>query len=478
MRIREFAIPLLVLIVTILIAVAVAPPLAPTPANATPGYARQTGVSCQACHTVFPELTPFGRAFKMNGYVFTNVKQLSPVSEQSTRTLVLSELAPFSVQLQASHTVLGKGIPDNDPAVSDLSQKSSTEFPQALSLFYTGAISDKLGAFLQLTWNPPSNAVGIDNSDLRFADHGAFESIGVPDFIYGITLNNNPTSEDVWNSTPAWGYPFISTNVGVPAVAKTLIDGQLAQQSVGLGAYLYLFSHLYVEASAYRSAQTSFTNATTGGPGPLDSTAPLQRIAGAAAPYWRVAWEQDWDKHALMLGTYGLWAPTHPSGVGNSGPTNTFTDIALDGQYQFIGDDHIFSVTGTWIHEMRKFDNSALAEHQNNTLNTERLTGSYYYRRMFGGSVGLFSTTGTRDDVLYGPSFASGASSSVLGSASGSPDTQGAIFELIFMPWLNTKLGLQYTMYTKFNGRVHNYDDFGRNASNNNTLYLYVWTAF
>jgi hypothetical protein len=78
-------------------------------------------------------------------------------------------------------------------------------FPQALSLFYTGSISDKLGAFLQLTWNPSGNSVGIDNSDLRFADHAAFDSIGIPDFIYGLTLNNNPTSQDVWNSTPAWG---------------------------------------------------------------------------------------------------------------------------------------------------------------------------------------------------------------------------------------------------------------------------------
>ena len=112
MRIIGFAVAMLVP-VTILIVLAAAPPFEVVPANATPGYARQTGVSCQACHTVFPELTPFGRAFKMNGYVFTNVKQLSPVSEQSTRTLVLSELAPLSVQLQASHTMLNKAIPDN-----------------------------------------------------------------------------------------------------------------------------------------------------------------------------------------------------------------------------------------------------------------------------------------------------------------------------------------------------------------------------
>lgn len=447
---------------------------APSVADATPGFARQTGVSCQACHTVFPELTPFGRKFKLNAYVFTNVKQLEPINEQSQRTLALSELPPLSVQLQASNTSLSKRLPESGPtALTDLSQKNSTEFPQALSLFYTGKIADTLGAFLQLTWNPsPANSVGIDNSDLRFADHGSVESIGATDFIYGLTLNNNPTSQDVWNSTPAWGYPFLTTNVGVPQISRALLDGQLAQQSVGFGGYLYLLNHLYLELSGYRSAQTAFTNATTGGPGPLNSTAGNARISGPAAPYWRLAWEQDWNDHSLSLGTYGISAPTHPTGIGESGPTNTFTDVAVDGQYQYISDNHVFSALTTWIHERRAFNNVARAAHRHNTLDTARLTGSYFYRRKIGGSVELFSTSGTRDRLLYA------AGTGVLGSASGSPDTRGAVFELDYLPWLNTKIGVQYTAYTKFNGRSHNYDDFARNASDNNAVFVFLWTAF
>jgi hypothetical protein len=241
-RIKGFAIAMLVPVVSIVIALAAAPPFAPSPASATPGLARQTGISCQACHTVFPELTPFGRKFKLNGYVFTNVKQLQATDEQSQRTLSLSDLPPLSVMLQASNTTLARGVPDTG-VPGDLSQKNDTEFPQALSLFYTGKIADNLGAFLQLTWEPSSNAVGIDNSDLRFANHATFDSIGVPDFIYGLTLNNNPTSQDVWNSTPAWGYPFLASSIGVPPVASALLDGQLAQESAGLGGYLYLFDH-------------------------------------------------------------------------------------------------------------------------------------------------------------------------------------------------------------------------------------------
>ena len=46
------------------------------------------------------------------------------------------------------------------------------------------------------------------------------------------------------------------------------------------------------------------------------------------------------------------------------------------------------------------------------------------------------------------------------------------------LPWLNTKLQIQYVGYDKFNGMRTNYDGSGRNASNNNTLYGLVWVNF
>ena len=42
----------------------------PNHASALPTFARQTGQSCVACHAggQFPELTPYGRIFKLTGY--------------------------------------------------------------------------------------------------------------------------------------------------------------------------------------------------------------------------------------------------------------------------------------------------------------------------------------------------------------------------------------------------------------------------
>lgn len=442
-------------------------PFAPSPANATPGFARQTGISCQACHTVFPELTPFGRKFKLNGFVFTNTTQLQVTNEEGQQTLAISNLPPISVMLQASNTTLAKAVPDD--GVSDgVSGTNDTEFPQAVSLFYTGKIADNLGTFLQLTWEPGSNALGIDNCDLRFANHASIGPVG--DFIYGITLNNNPTSQDIFNSTPAWGYPYVGSDAGVGSAAAVLLDGALGQASAGLGAYAYVFDHLYLEASGYRSAFTEFANAVTDGPGPLDSTAPDIRIASVAA-YWRAAWEQDWGRNAMSVGSYGMTTHTRPPGVGENGPKDRITDAAFDAQYQYISDAHIFSVAGTWIHEKRTVRNMEFASPGDSDLDTERLTGTYFFKRRVGALVQVFSTTGSADTTLYG-------GDPVLGSATGKPDTEGAMFEVDYLPWLNTKLGLQYTLYSRFNGRSTNYDGFGRDASDNNLWYAYIWTAF
>jgi hypothetical protein len=44
--------------------------LAPRRAGAIPAFARKYETSCQTCHVAAPALTPFGEAFRLNGYRF------------------------------------------------------------------------------------------------------------------------------------------------------------------------------------------------------------------------------------------------------------------------------------------------------------------------------------------------------------------------------------------------------------------------
>src|ERR1041385_4389999 len=164
-----------------------------------PSFSRQTKLACSACHNGFPQLTAFGRMFKLNGYTMTGLQPIIQQNDSASRPLLeLSPIAPLSVMAIASSTRIAKNIPNQ--------QNLTTQFPQELSFFASAAIADKVGIFTQVTYEDQGGTFGIDNVDLRFASH---KSIGGKDLLYGLTLHNNPTVQDVWNTTPAWSYPFV-----------------------------------------------------------------------------------------------------------------------------------------------------------------------------------------------------------------------------------------------------------------------------
>jgi hypothetical protein len=446
-----------------LIACAVIAAAAAPSAWAVPSYARQTGMACSTCHTVFPELTPFGREFKLNGYVLDNMKQIKGITMERSESLSLNSIPPLSLMAQISYTHLSQAMPDaviaNKPGSA-----SDANFPQQLSLFYAGKIADGLGAFIQLTYDGVGDHFGMDNTDIRYAQHfnfGAADS----DLVAGLTLNNNPTVQDPWNSTPAWGFPYEGSATAPGPAAGTQIDGALGTAVAGLTAYAWYNHSLYGEAGVY-------TGAKVGDVHPVDSTALAPSVRGLA-PYWRLAYEARWDQNSLSVGTYGIHVAEVPAGQPVNGPTDKFTDYAFDSQYQYITDDHQLTVLGTFIHEHQSLDASSLVAGSNasDSLNSTKLTAIYYWRRKVGAAVGFFNTNGSNDPGLYAPT-------SVVGSANGSPNSRGYAFEVNYVPFLNVKLQMQYVAYSKFNGGGGNYDGSGRNASDNNTLYLLGWFNF
>ena len=110
------------------------------------------------------------------------------------------------------------------------------------------------------------------------------------------------------------------------------------------------------------------------------------------------------------------------------------------------------------------------------SLNELNLNASYYYENTLGFTAGAFSITGDRDPLLFAD------------NRTFSPDSSGFIFQADVTPFggedaplgkrLNLRLGLQYVVFTKFNGASTNFDGLGHDASDNNTLRLFLWTAF
>lgn len=421
-------------------------------AAAVPSFARQTGQPCSTCHTMFPELKPFGRTFKLTGYVLNNTGATHPC------------VPPLAGMVEASYTHTKESQPPNalPPQRWSLHALDSGNdvvgTPQAASVFYGGQIYGHWGALVQATYSNDNDRLAMDMADIRYAN-----SVPVcgKNLIYGLTFNNNPTSEDVWNSTPAWGFPYAGSNIAPSPAADVIIDNSLSALVGGTGAYAYWNNSIYVAAALYRTSLDGITAPFGWGNHPLGT------YTRGAIPYWRLAFTHQYGAHWFEIGTYGL--STDIFANDNSGPKDSFRDVAFDAQYQYILSNQSFSVQTTWIHEDASYA-PGVADNANDYLDVFRINGNYYRTTpcgQFGGSIAYFSTTGRDDATLYGYD-------------GGNPETHGELLELDYMPpWHNygpdgfgfAKFSLQYVIYNRFNGT-------SVGASANNTLYLLAWFMF
>src|SRR5208283_164652 len=83
------------------------------PAQALPLFARQTGEACMACHTVYPELTHFGRMFKLNGYQLDNGKDLQVTTDEGNQQLALPVIPNLALFVMVGDVQLAKPLPDS-----------------------------------------------------------------------------------------------------------------------------------------------------------------------------------------------------------------------------------------------------------------------------------------------------------------------------------------------------------------------------
>ncbi len=431
-------------------------PSVPT-ALAVPSYSRQTGLACSSCHYAPPELNPFGRQFKLEGYTFTTKAQVSDDKKDHNSALHLLESFPLSAIFDVSFTATKSPQPGT--------QNGNFQFPQAASLFLAGAWTNHVGSFVQVTYDTQSDHFSWDNTDIRYANKGG-QLFGKP-VVYGITLNNNPTVEDLWNSTPAWGFPSTGSSSAPGFSAAALINGTLAQDVAGAGGYTMWNEHFYLAGTLYRSEHI-------GGAQPNSGEGFGFNIRGVA-PYWRVAWQTSTKNNYLEVGSYGMHMKSTPSNI--TGLMDSYTDWAADFQYdrtlpQFKND--VLSIRGTYIRE-----NSSLlatfaavgAAQTAHHLNTAQANVEYHFGTKLSATAGVFDVTGTRDPLLF-------PQAAVSGSANGAPQSSGYNLNLSWWPEQNVDLAVQYTGYLRFNGARVNYDGSGRDAAGNNTVFLLARFVF
>ena len=476
-------------------------------AQALPSFARQTGQPCGTCHTDFPALTPFGRRFKLLGYTagggefrttpFSSRAGVDARAELDKLRGYAKAVAPPAAGRQQgwvppismmaivgyTHTQGPTVAPPTDPY-----QANDNVVLSPFSAFWGGAITDHVGAFAQVTYSAPDPLSALsgtpadqfkhswswDNADVRFASTA---SIGPLDFVYGITANNNPTVQDLWNTTPAWSFPYaVSSLAGTPA-ASTVIEGTFAARVAGVGAYTMINDLLYLEFSAYKTLgfcqQNSLGINPFDGPGLIGRVAVLEGCARAAlgAAYADGRHLRDdidvhpWVDASFVTGT----TATVPL-------SDRFTDVGFDTQYQYQGANYWLTLRGSYIREFQRLDASFAsfaAANPTNELNSLKLQASFAYgadnRVVFTGQY--FDIWGTADPFLYVERQHPTAMT---------PNSNGWMAEIAYIPfgasksfgwpWFNARFALQYIYYNKFDGSTIG-------AHDNNTVFLHAWFA-
>jgi hypothetical protein len=387
-------------------------------------------MDCAGCHVgaFGPQLTPEGIRFKLGGYTDTDGK---------------AGKVPLSAMVVAAYA---RTRSPQDPAPDHLRSNNNVTLDEA-SVFLAGRLADNLGSFVQVTHNGIDHTTALDQVDIRAA--GTLK-LGQTDALVGLSINNNPTVQDPFNTLPTWGYPYAEPAAGFGTGASaSLLNGGLSQRVLGASAYAFLNRSVYAELGTYRSLSPSLQSKL--GAGRDD-----QRLGGNA--YWRLAYYQDRKDRNYSVGLFGWKAKLAPDRLDTLNQDH-YTDWGVDGSYQFLGTrEHVATLNAVWLRERKLEAASGDIAH----LREQRLNASYVFRQTWGASAGWFNTTAHMPGT----------------------STQGRLVQLDWTPWgkeeattptlwapLNLRIGAQYWMYTRFEGER-------TGAADHNTLHLFAWTSF
>jgi len=213
----------------------------PTPSikvNALPAFARKYGMPCSSCHEAWPKLSPFGQAFKDNGYQMGNDRD-APIFQQPAYWPVTFRMTTFWHRESQNRTQV------DDPANPPLGQTegkitthgfdwSGLDFHTAGTLaknysFYVLPASDNTASFhFEAVWARVDNILGSSWLNIKL---GKFELDNLLSEKRILTLTNVAGTYANYHFQP-----LVSPgNPGTPgAVAENLYTFGLGDNQVGL----------------------------------------------------------------------------------------------------------------------------------------------------------------------------------------------------------------------------------------------------
>lgn len=170
---------------------------------------------------------------------------------------------------------------------------------------------------------------------------------------------------------------------------------------------------------------------------------------------------------AIVALTIALWPPparalplcARPTAQPCATCHTAFLELTPFGRR--FSDPHMVTVRAAWIRENHDTQASqllGLASNSSDTLESLNASVSYIYNQTWSLTADRIAETGSADALLYG-------------TPTGGPNSAGWITEIAYLPfmhggpkfwpWLNLRIGLQYTRWDKFDGASTNIDGIG-----------------
>ncbi len=151
-----------------------------TPAAAIPAFARKYGTSCITCHTVYPKLTPFGEAFRRNGYLFPGVDsdyvkadQIQMGQEANKKTFpnsVWPSSIPAAVPLSIGANGTAQVIPSKTSSAGQAANGTKVSLQDLVGeghLWAGTALDDNITVWAEATFGS-DGTVDVEHAQLLF----------------------------------------------------------------------------------------------------------------------------------------------------------------------------------------------------------------------------------------------------------------------------------------------------------------------
>jgi len=199
-----------------------------------PAFARKYGMPCSACHDSWPRLSPFGQAFKDNGYQLMNEKD-SPIWQNPGYWPVTFRITPNWHFERTNRVAVDTSPTDTTPTEAGITSHgfdwSGLDFHTAGTLaknfsFYVLPSSDNTGAFhFEAVWARLDNLFGSSWLNIKL---GKFELDNLQSEKRILTLSNTGGLYQNYHFQP-----MVSPGVGESSYAFGIGDNQVGLEWMG-----------------------------------------------------------------------------------------------------------------------------------------------------------------------------------------------------------------------------------------------------